>query len=172
MDGADVPPTLQSNLWLGLGRTQLARGLSSEALRSWNRAATIQPATARWQAVAFQDERKYEAAEAIFDLLVRKQPENADYLLDRGILRLLTKRWEEGARDIQSAAHSAPSNVRALYHLGFVLEQEGKLPMALRAYRNAARVNILPTSEDVGENARRCSEMAKDAVLRLNRERG
>ncbi|MBI5208870.1 MAG: hypothetical protein HY927_02725 [Elusimicrobia bacterium] len=155
------PRALGASDWLEAAAKAARSGDRAGALRALERAQGAGPTgeQGRMIALRFQGLKDYGRAMSLLDALVQEHPGEGSYLSDRGVLKALTGRMEEGIADLAEARRLQPASMETALSLGTALEAVGKGDEALRLYDEVL----------AGRPARASSEV--DELLRAEREK-
>jgi len=131
--------SFDTQLQMRLGRKQLEEGNPREAEAAWRRAIAANPAdpAARQALLKFLlDQKRFDEAFALTEASLKYAPNDANLLVDRGLLALQRGHAEEALADWERALKADPNQSLAHLYLAHELDREGKAQNAAAHYRS------------------------------------
>lgn len=126
-----------SSLQTRIGRKQLEAGKPQDAVAAWQQAVRTNPADPTPRNLLLRhltDERRFDEAYQLTHQSLRYAPEDADLLVNHGILAEQLGHSEEALASWNQALRLEPSQWRAHLYLADELDREGKAEAAIPHY--------------------------------------
>lgn len=126
-------------LWTALGQAALAAGDPKGASPALERAAGLDPNPEETGRIAalLQEMGEFDRALVLLDRMLARRPDDARLLSDRGVLKALSGKPDEAAKDLREAIKLEPSLLSAYLTLGGVHAAAGRRTAALKVYDEA-----------------------------------
>lgn len=93
------------------------------------------------QAIAYQNARKFDNAQAIYEEILRSEPNNFDALHLLGVIYLQRDQYELASRFLNQAISINPNFADAVFHRGLNYKMQFKFDLALSDYSRALEIN-------------------------------